>query len=472
MFCPNCGTDVPKNSNFCPTCGKNLKNVEIIFRKKENENIQINKMDSKKATEQTTVISKIKAKKPSNCETRIFSPDEINDFNNLLKEKDLENNKIQSKEIKIVNNDSNTINSEKEPKKKKFSLKEKWNNFINEDDAISIFSKSSYDESKLDEAKEPEEIQIPIQTDLQNEYSKKDDLKSDFEEKTAEIYNKLTPKSFTEKVNAEIAKQQNEEEKSEKISFYEKIKPEKGLKFKRKKKKEVKVNISNNLQNENKDEESKLFQEENKLTKKLKENFDFSEDNNTNKNSKIKFYSFMDQLLLKIQKLNKLVQSKGKKSLIIFIIIGIIISFIPMIIGAEEFSISLITLLSCKLLFNYLEFYFSLYNTTEKVWVESSDDEVKIFALINWFICQLFLFIAYFLSPWEGLFNFELLPALTPLPIATIILFIIAIIISMAEYWPQLKNENKINFIGWYAIPFILIHFIAKIFFVIANLIV
>lgn len=380
-------------------------------------------------TKKDESITKKEVKKDSKKDESIINPLPENN-----KQKEIKKEKITiEKQKKDLNQDIQNLDNSTKKDLKQESPKEK-------------FSHKSFTDQVNEELKKLEEQQA-----VKDNSNLIDDSKKDSIFKKANIFKKdKSSKKDTIKEDLSI---KDKEDDSKRDSIFKKTKS--------KKEDIIKQNISTKKEDIKKDIISKKEDILNKVS-----------DNNTDiENSKeVKFYNFMDFISNKIDKLNSKVVFDGKRSFIIALIIGIVFSFIPILMGYKKISFTLVLLLVFKLLFNILEFYIPLNITTEKVWVETSEDEVKYFAFINWFICQIFLFISYVLSPWDGGFlSFNLLSALTPLPIATIILFLMAITISLTQYWNQLKYENKINFIGWYAISFILIHFVSKLFFVLTN---
>lgn len=564
MFCPNCGNEIPIESNYCPICGKKLKDVKVtvIDALEKKDTKTKNNEESKNSTrvfqpiknldgidntnEISEIIKAVDEQITENIhkyETNSYAKEDIQKelkkevsnkkvSENITKDKKKDNkmakskkeidnkppkntNSIKKEETKKTNNkssnnkeinnakkvNSNSSTVKEDNSNKKFDLKKLWKNFINEDkDEYSIFS--SYDDEKENKTKEDHielstsstssDTSTSVNTDtmgipkiaLENEIKKaeekivkkeetkknkvqpektisKDTVKKKSEtiEKPKQVVKnekpklkdpeeKISHKSFTDQVNEELKKLEMENSKKDSSKEKEHIKKDK---------------------KEKSEKENKFFEN----LKSKRDNKKVSE-----KNSKLKFsfnkegfYNLMDWIVIKLDKLDLFILKDGKKSFTITAIIGILLSFIPIVVATRRPTFSIFILLLFKLLFNILEFYIPLNIVTEKVWVETSEDEVKYFAFMNWFICQVFLFVAFFLSPWNGLFTFKLLPALTPQPIGTIMMFIIALLVTLGQYWNQIKKENKVNFIGWYSISFMLIHFLSKIFFVMTNLI-
>lgn len=522
MFCPNCGNEIPQNSNYCPVCGKKLKDVKISItpintdeNKDTNKSLDDNNKDATRifkpigtidgidnTDEIKDIIKAVDEKISENIhkyETSSFSKSELNldkkadskiDKKTSSKKDDKKENKTSSKQKKETleenkNTKENTPLVEKsftkkeieETPKKKKNLKELWNNFINEDDdKFSIFSSFSEEQDK-----NTKEDKIEISTSANTSNTSDTYMENTMGIPKIEIEKKLKESGFKEDIKKDNTKSKKlpEKEKEQKANKKNSKKEDKKTKDKvveKTKLEDPKEKLSHKSFTDQVNEELKKLENQKDTNDNSKKDSSKLENQKEDKKveinnpTRLKFYNFMDLVSSKLDKVNSKVVSDGKRSFMITLIIGIILSFVPIIMGYKRISFTLILLLVFKLLFNILEFYVPLNITTEKVWVETSEDEVKYFAFINWFICQVFLFVSFVLSPWDGgLFTFNLLPALTPLPIATIILFLMAITITLAQYWNQLKYENKTNFIGWYSISFILIHFVSKLFFVLTN---
>lgn len=568
MFCPNCGNEIPIESNYCPICGKKLKDVKVtvIDALEKKDTKTKNNEESKNSTrvfqpiknldgidntnEISEIIKAVDEQITENIhkyETNSYAKEDIQKelkkevsnkkvSENIAKDKKKDNkmakskkeidnkppkntNSINKEETKKSNNkssnnkeinnakkvNSNSSTVKEDNSNKKFDLKKLWKNFINEDkDEYSIFS--SYDDEKENKTKEDHielstsstssDTSTSVNTDtmgipkiaLENEIKKAEEkvVKKEETKKNKVQPEKTISKDTVKKksetiekpkqvVKNEKPKLKNPEEKISHKSFTDQVNEElKKLELENSKKDSSKE--KEHIKKDKKEKSDKFTEKENKFFENLKSKRDNKK--TSEKNSKLKFsfnkegfYNLMDWIVIKLDKLDLFILKDGKKSFTITAIIGILLSFIPIVVATRRPTFSIFILLLFKLLFNILEFYIPLNIVTEKVWVETSEDEVKYFAFMNWFICQVFLFVAFFLSPWNGLFTFKLLPALTPQPIGTIMMFIIALLVTLGQYWNQIKKENKVNFIGWYSISFMLIHFLSKIFFVMTNLI-
>ncbi|SHG99919.1 zinc-ribbon domain-containing protein [Anaerosphaera aminiphila DSM 21120] len=511
MFCSNCGSKVSPNDNYCPVCGKNLKNVKvsIVDESNKKEEKQVNLNDSTKVFKPITNLDGIDT--TDDIKNIIKAVDEkisqnISDYENKSISNDTYGpEKNSSKNPKIVKPSEKTAQKaevlskesnektdiapdtvvdsieEKSVPKKKRNLKEVWKDFINEDDdEFSIFSSTN---EKKPLTKE-EDIEISSSTEyttsMENTLgipkvaiekalleSEKEDSKksSDLKDKSSDESKKEQPvsyKSFTEQVNEELKKNKVEDSdsvKEDKDNFFSKI-TKKASQQKKKVKNEEKSE-KNTLDNPN-SKEDKL----NSNIGEVKTTKNFS---TTFKKHLLNLEEFINKKNIEI--LEKFSSYRADYTRVM-LLICILLSSLPIIISMRRISISLFVLIILKNLFEIFKFYFSLNIATEKDWIETSDEEVVNYSLVNWMVCEAFLFIAFVFSPWDGLFSFSLLSSLMALPLATILLFIFATLISIGQYWGQLKDKSKVNFVAWYLIPFILFDFVSKIIFIIANLMI
>ncbi|WP_019131738.1 zinc ribbon domain-containing protein [Peptoniphilus obesi] len=193
------------------------------------------------------------------------------------------------------------------------------------------------------------------------------------------------------------------------------------------------------------------------------------------------YKSFIYQNILKFNGLmtntkNKIKEKTNEKYERFLLIAACLLSIIPVIIASLSislsFSFSIVFLIVIKILLKLAQFYLSLSVTVDKAWIDTSPAEIKENVVFNYFICEIFLLLGFLVSPFNGYLQFDILSAFTPLPLATILVTILAVLISIWQYWGQLKKQEKLNFIAWYVIVFLVIDFSAKIFFVFANLII
>lgn len=345
---------------------------------------------------------------------------------------------------------------------KKFSLKEKWNNFIKEDDdEYSIFG------------------------DLRDDTKKKEDTRNLEISKSVED----TDRSFentlsTPKIDIENAIKEAEEEKS-------KVKKEKVNKTPENNSKKEKIEVKEAPKNSEVKEKSKnkrnlkdLFSFADKGEKPVKDieevssKFEKSIEHNisekvmevTNKSDK-EIDKLLDSLDKLTGKLSDYIGDFGSKESKKIIGLGILLNLIMLLIGSGTFKLILIPFLFLKIVFDYLEFYIPLNIATGRDYIDTSSSEVKKFALINWIICKAILFVGFLISPFGGFFNYNMLQALTPMPLATLIIIGLSLLIGLNLYKENFFTRSKINFVGWYAISFTLFELLFKMIWFIINFI-
>ena len=354
----------------------------------------------------------------------------------------------------------------KEKSSKKFSLKEKWNNFITEDDdEYSIFGDLKDDTKKKEDTRNLEISQSVQDTDksFENTLSTpKIDIENALEEsnnKKAKSTKENTKTTSGTKQKESIKKDKTDnkvskvkDEDKKKLNFKElftfKDKGEKPVKDVEKVSSDFEKSLENNLSNKVNKFESKIS-------------------NTSNKE--------IDKVLVSLDKVtNKLsdyIGSFGSKESKIVIGIGVLLNAIMLILGSGSFRFVLLLFLVLKIAFDYLEFYLPLSIATERDDIDTSYPEVKKFALINWIICKVVLFVGFIISPFGGFFKYNILQALTPMPLATLILIGLSLLIVLNLYKENFIARSKINFIGWYAIAFTLLELLFKMVWFIINFI-
>ncbi|MDU3750858.1 MAG: zinc ribbon domain-containing protein [Peptoniphilus rhinitidis] len=389
-----------------------------------------------------------------------------------------------------ANRDSNSNNYElsqkeqydsftEDEKSRKFSFKEKWQNFINEDDdEYSIFSNLKDDDSKKEDTRNLEISKSLEDSDknfentlstpkvdieeaiVKSDKEKKDNLnkknsdnkslKDDSDKKfNSPNKNILSKKIFKEK------KSQNPKNTEEKINKSEKLKDL--FTFKDKGEKPVK----------------EIEKSDSKFDKSIEKKFSKRENQKNSKFSKT-LLEWLDKILENLDiltsRISNYIGDLGSRESKIVIGIGASLTAISVLIGNGSFSFLLILFIILKLVFDYLEFYIPLNIATDRDDIDTSYSEVKKFALINWIICKVFLFIGFIISPYGGFLKYDILQALTAMPLATLLVIILSLLIAITLYNRDL-GESKINFIGWYAIPFTLLELLFKMVWFIINFI-
>ena len=399
--------------------------------------------------------------------------------------------------------DSNFIESEKP---KKFSLKEKWKNFINEEnDEFSIFSSIKDDNKKKEDtrnfeiSKSVEDSEKTFENtlstpkiDIENAIKKSEEEKKKKETKKAEevkkeseikknnsskdedvIHIDMTSKdnSTDSSINKDIKKDLNTSQKEKGLPLSSPI-------FKNKK---IEKDAATNKRSKNlkdlfsfKDKGEKPVKEIKSVDSKVEKDLSKKVSNMESKFSKSSMDSLdkITEFLSKItNKLSNYIGDFGSRESKIVIGFGALLNAIALLIGSGSFKLILILFLLLKLVFDYLEFYVPLNIASDRDDIDTSYPEVKKFALINWIICKVFLFVGFIITPFGGFFKYNMLQALTAMPLATLILIILSLLIAMTLYSEKFIGRSKINFIGWYTIAFTLFELLFKMIWFIINFI-
>lgn len=365
---------------------------------------------------------------------------------------------------------------------KKFSLKEKWKNFINEeDDEFSIFSsikddsKKKEDTRNLEISKSLEDSEKTFENtlstpkiDIENaikksEGEKKKKAKAEEEKKSKEIITSSEKKiSGEEKTSVDSKLSEKVEPMDKKSETPLKVKKSKNLKdlfsFKDKGEKPVKeINPVDSKVDKviEEDLSKKVSHVETKISQKSMKGLD-------------KVLDFLSKITNKI---SNYIGDFGSKESKIVIGIGALLNAIALLIGSGSFRFILVLFLILKMVFDYFEFYVPLNIATDRDDIDTSYPEVKKFALINWIICKAFLFLGFLISPFGGFLKYNMLQALTAMPLATFLLVVLSVLIAITLYSREFIGRSKINFIGWYAIAFTLFELLFKMIWFIINFI-
>lgn len=403
-------------------------------------------------------------------------------------------------------NDSDFIESENP---KRFSIKEKWKNFINEeDDEFSIFSSIKDDNKKKEDtrnfeiSKSVEDSEKTFENtlstpkiDIENAIKKSEDEKKKKETKKAEevkkeseikkninnnsskdedvIHIDMTSKenSTDSSINKDIKKDLNTSQKEKGLPLSSPI-------FKNKK---IEKDAATNKRSKNlkdlfsfKDKGEKPVKEIKSVDSKVEKDLSKKVSNMESKFSKSSMDSLdkITEFLSKItNNLSNYIGDFGSRESKIVIGFGALLNAIALLIGSGSFKLILILFLLLKLVFDYLEFYVPLNIASDRDEIDTSYPEVKKFALINWIICKVFLFVGFIITPFGGFFKYNMLQALTAMPLATLILIILSLLIAMTLYSEKFIGRSKINFIGWYSIAFTLFELLFKMIWFIINFI-
>lgn len=534
MFCPNCGNKVDPNDNYCKICGKNLKNVKVKIVSENNNQIDTNS-DSKDKTivfkpiknidsientrELKEIIKQVDETVKSNIENYTKASEKTlaeekrlrEEIDKKLKASEEEKKKSEKVEKESKEKKDSKIKKDSEPKKgadpkkKSKSFKEKFRDFINEEDEFSIFEKSpnpqdinmtltdmepvnientmsipkaeiearlkeaekteEKEEKDLSKAKEPAKVDSKVEAKVEKKESKvenldkkeveikddkkdlKESTKTPVDEKSKDVDPKhISSKDFYDEVNRALKENPEaylEEEKKSIFSFF-------------KSKKSDKKNKIDSKEKERKKEKSKAPKKENKPKNEAASN-----KSETLENIDDKAKGFIFKLEKRLNFNDKTLRNG---------VIGIVylLNVLAVMLAVRKLSIAIFVLPLLRILLTLAEHYYPLDIATNKVSFITDQDEVNQKSFVNWALCQVLVFILYIINPIGGMFNFTILESITPGIVSTIILFLVTTFIATSLYKDRI-GEDKIDFIGWYLVPFILFEMLMKILFLLVD---
>lgn len=376
---------------------------------------------------------------------------------------------------------------------KKFSIKEKWNNFIREDDdEFSIFAdlrddtKKKEDTRNLEISKSVEDTDKSFENtlstpkiDIENAIKKSEEEKKK-SKKDSKIFNSNSKSDLSNLNDLTVSNSDNKNKlsKNKEDSLKKSSKTENIIESSKNKEKDdsnKKKNIKELFSFKDKDE--KPVKDKEKVTSNVEKSFEKNISQKANKlEPKIsnssqgidKALNFIEKIT---EKLSDYIGSFGSKESKIVIATGIVLNAIMLFIGSGSLKFILILFLLLKIVFDYFEFYIPLNIATERDNIDTSYPEVRKYALINWIICKVVLFVGFIISPFGGFFKYNMLQALTAMPLATLILIGLSLLIAITLYRDSFVGKSKINFIGWYAIAFTLFELLFKMIWFIINFI-
>lgn len=433
---------------------------EIDKKKKPNSN---NKASKK------TASSTYKNKKSKKPKTNEVKEENLNDNFNIsqkelikrvqeeLKKSNYEDNYEKSDLDNNLNESSydNYDLDSKEKKSKKFSLKEKWRDFINEDDdEFSIFSSYKEKSSKTNE----DTIDVVKSTDME----------------TNNFENTLNTPKINVKDIEEYESKKSENKESKNKDFDKNLQKDKTYKEKNNKKDSLRDFLNNfkTSDSKNKTQTTRTELNENedkKISSNNKEKIKFNKNNN--KSFENSLNSAVDKISVLNDQVSNYIGTLGSKNSKIVLAVGAVLTLVQIAIAQKGFNFALIIAILLKLVFDYIEFYYPLKIAVERDDMYISNYEIRKNATINWIICKVFLFVAFLISPFGGFLHYNLLAALTAMPLATVILIVISLLIALAQFKEEFKDRSCINFIGWYALTFILFELLFKMLWFLVNFI-
>ena len=460
----------PKTNSSVSHSDKNIKNKKLNNNYKNTEKSSKGNLDnfSDNSNNITKDNPSVTTYNKSKDNFNISQKELIKRVQEELKKSNYKDNFEEDNKVNTPKPEDSTFTNTKD-KSNKFSLKEKWKSFINEDDdEFSIFSSMNNED---EDSKKKKNIEVSKSTDIETKSfentleTPKIDIK-DLENYEAKKYSSdKTATRPNSKVTDNI-KKNLDSAKAKKISEEKKnFKDSSSKLFEKFKNKKLSDNISSS---DNKRLSQTVGSAEVIDDRSTRQKFNKKTGSNNFKNL---LDLSMDKLAVLNNRLSRYVKAIDSRETKIILAIGAALTAIQIIIGQLGFNFAIIISIILKLAFDYVEFYVPLNIAIDRDDMYITQQDIKKSALINWIICKVFLFVAFIISPFGGFFKYNLLSALTPMPLATVILIILSLLIALTQFRDEFENRSSINFVGWYALTFILFELLFKMIWFLINFI-
>ncbi|MDO5038021.1 MAG: zinc-ribbon domain-containing protein [Tissierellia bacterium] len=468
MYCFNCGEELVDGANFCHVCGTDQKKARQAFE---------NKFSKHKATSSTTPGGSQQKASKKKEDTQVFIPSKEEDEELVSYVKKVDD-KLKSQVLNQENLDalsqsdglspkdrredlnpppptektpiekksppegqkeaSQEDPGPKEPKKKR-SLKQIWKDFINEDDhSYSVFSglNSKEDIKKLEDYKaqkkeERAQGKAPRKKPSFLKAGPLSALKKDQEDPKASGL-ALRAKEEAEKAASPL---DPEDQKEPKKSFFKKPSKKKALSPPEKK-------APPKTLDEAKEEAPS---KEKTLGPKL-------------------FQSLKKGQALYRKGLDRL-EALGQKGLILGLVLAILAAYLPFVIAQGQVFLASFFFLVLKLAISYVTIFFASHKALENAELSLGDKDIFYNNFFNWVLCHILVFICFlFYSPASPIGK-NILGALTPNVVASLLLYISSALLALFGAWEALDSKRTLHFMAWYTIIFISFELLSKLLY-------
>lgn len=200
---------------------------------------------------------------------------------------------------------------------------------------------------------------------------------------------------------------------------------------------------------------------------------DLKDDEELEYNEKEK--AFFDEVNRKLAKeerktsvFNKLEQMGSFPVTLILLLLALVFTLIPLLVG--KFQSSIVVLLLLRVVISLIEYFAPLKTAVNKTDLPHSNSNITSAAFLTWAVGALITMIFFFINKKVNVVP-SLLAALTPAFVGTVLVCVSAVGISFLLFGKDLKKQDKLSFLGWYAIVFVIIEVLSKIFFLAINFI-
>ena len=153
---------------------------------------------------------------------------------------------------------------------------------------------------------------------------------------------------------------------------------------------------------------------------------------------------------------------------IILLVAALIFTLIPLLVA--KFEGSVIILLLLRVVVSLIEYIVPLKAAVEKTDLPHTRSNIITSAFLAWAVGSFVTMVFFFINKMIHVVP-SLLAALTPAFLGTVLVCGFAILISYVLFGMGLRSEDRLSFLGWYAIIFVIIEVLSKVFFLAINFI-
>lgn len=153
---------------------------------------------------------------------------------------------------------------------------------------------------------------------------------------------------------------------------------------------------------------------------------------------------------------------------IILLVAALIFTLIPLLVA--KFEGSVIILLLLRVVVSLIEYIAPLKAAVEKTDLPHTRSNIISAAFLAWAVGSFVTMVFFFINKMIHVVP-SLLAALTPAFLGTVLVCASSIMISYVLFGMGLKDEDRLSFLGWYGIIFVIIEVLSKVFFLAINFI-
>lgn len=231
--------------------------------------------------------------------------------------------------------------------------------------------------------------------------------------------------------------------------------------------------LKNKKQSEPKKDKPKKKAPENEIIDDIWLRDDLKDDEELEYNDKEKaFFEEVNKKLAMEEKkkflINKLEEAGSFPVTIILLVAALIFTLIPLL--SVKFEGSLIVLLLLRVAMSLIEYIAPLKAAVEKTDLPHTKSNIVSAASFTWAVGAFITMFFFFINKKVNVVP-SLLAALTPAFLGTVLVCASSIMISYVLFGKGLRDQDRLSFLGWYGIIFVIIEVLSKVFFLAINFI-